>query len=177
MHHELNMSAVDVFKKNNANAINSVIRNMLCQRGCVDFKDFNGCEFDLDYITIQKSFDQSINANANTITKLDVYRQLVLIDSLYSTNVKRMRQFGLEEICDDIWNLCNDGCGNYSLQTLAKQLTVTNNLPAHISQLFTQPYGYIEGKKSLSAPSLLSKYFFFAAARCSQGGWGFPIYD
>ena len=112
------------------------------------------------------------------ITKDDIHRQLIVLDSLYTTNIERMREFGLEEIAEAIWKLCDNGAGVYALGNLTTKLGITNPLHPQITNIFSGKYGYIKGIQNTSAPSLLSKYFFFAAIACNNNGnWGFPIYD
>lgn len=115
--------------------------------------------------------EDSCNAE---ITKEDIYRQLVLIDALYSTNVYRMRKFGLKEITDAIWELCKDANSDkHSLGILSKKLIATQPLNQEVKNTFSLSYGNPAGK----ATSLLSKYFYFVAIVCPQENWGFPIYD
>ena len=158
----------------NACVINSWIREMLLTiEGCDNDSGFN-----IDYCAIKESFGVSGDSCSSSLSKLDIFRQLVLIDSLYSTNVNRMRQFGIAEICEDIWKRCDNHKGNHTLGTLTTQLDPTKPLPTDIAELFTNKYGYIKGVQSDSAPSLISKYFFFATTQCPLvGNWGFPIYD
>lgn len=112
------------------------------------------------------------------ITKEYIYRQLVLIDSLYSTNVYRMRKFGLEEITDVIWDLCKDTDSNkHTLGILSKKLIATQPLNQEVKDAFSFSFGYIKGNHAGKAPSLLSKYFYFVSIACPQDNWGFPIYD
>ena len=74
----------------NACIINGWIREMLLTiEGCDNDSGFN-----IDYCAIKESFGVSGDSCSSSLSKLDIFRQLVLIDSLYSTNVNRMRQFG-----------------------------------------------------------------------------------
>lgn len=134
--------------------------------------------FGIQHRAIREEFGGgSANACTLQITKSDIYRQLVLIDSLYSTNIVRMRQFGIEEIAEDLWNLCADGAGNHTLATLAKKIDITKPLPIDIITLFTNKYGYIKGAQNKTATSLISKYLHFVSLTYPQNAWGFPIYD
>ncbi len=130
--------------------------------------------FDTHFLAIKGAFDTNPHS---TISKEDIFRQLVLIDSLYSTNVVRMRQFGIEEIAEDIWQLCNDGKGDYRLSALTKKIDITKPLPNTVVVLFAAKYGYIKGRRNNGAASLITKYFHFASIACPQNDWGFPIYD
>mgnify|MGYP003313849935 FL=1 len=60
---------------------------------------------------------------------MDIYHRLILIDSLYSTNINRMRNFGLEEMTDVIWDLCDDRNGNHSDAHLAQSLAYLISFP------------------------------------------------
>lgn len=164
-----------------------ICENVYANHNDVDI-DWNGVEiiddaddatgFFNDFAIISKTFECNCKNNCqNIITKSDILMQLVLIDSLYSTNIKRMRAFGLEEICDDIYKLCDSGKGVHTLRTLTSKINATRDLSTNIASLFTKQYGYIKGGKAGSAPSLLSKYMFFATVACPADTWGFPIYD
>lgn len=164
------MSLLDVeqLKKNSdINLFNYLIKENL------EFQ-YGETGFNIQLHAIKGAFNTNPHS---TISKEDIFRQLVLIDSLYSTNVVRMRQFGIEEIADDIWHLCDDGKGNYTIAVLAQKIDITKPLPKVITNLFTNKYGYILGKKESSAASLISKYFHFVSIVCPQNDWGFPIYD
>lgn len=180
----------------NATYINQCIESMLprlcngsfCQ-GNLDFEplendieviedDVEATGFNSDFTLIKDIFSCEGGGYCNkNITKNDIMRQLVLIDSLYSTNIKRMRVFALEEICDEIWNLCDAGNGCHTLGTLTSKINATQNLHPSLLKLFTNSYGYIQGAQAGTAPSLISKYLFFATVACPVDQWGFPIYD
>jgi hypothetical protein len=99
---------------NNIQSINDCIRRMLAE------------EKDLKALSSNTAFGNNIEVIKRTFrpcpcptcphqfSKMDIYHRLILIDSLYSTNINRMRSFGLEEMTDVIWNLCDDGNGNHS---------------------------------------------------------------
>lgn len=141
-----------------------------------DADDVSG--FSSDFELIKEVFGCSAQGGCcNVITKNDIMRQLVVIDSLYSTNVNRMRVFGLEEICEDIWDLCDNGNGVHGLGILTSKVDATQNLKSSLASLFTKSYGYIKGAPAGKAPSLISKYLFMATVACPTDGWGFPIYD
>ena len=176
----------------NATCINECIKTMIARLYNtssipVDF-EWDGMEiiddaddvsgFSSDFELVKEVFGCSNKGGCcNVITKNDIMRQLVVIDSLYSTNINRMRVFALEEICDDIWDLCHNGNGTYGLAALTLQINATQNLQPTVVSLFTKPYGYIKGDKAGKAPSLISKYLFFATIACPVDAWGFPIYD
>ena len=74
--------------------------------------------------------------------------------------------------------LCDNGTGVHTLGNLTTKLSITSLLNSQITNIFSGKYGYIKGVQNTTAPSLLSKYFFFAAIACNNNGnWGFPIYD
>lgn len=164
------MSLLDIEQLEKNSDINLFIytlkKNLKIQNGITGF--------DTQFHAIKGAFDTNPHS---TISKEDIFRQLVLIDSLYSTNVVRMRQFGIEEIAEDIWLMCDDGKGNHTITTLSQKIDITKPLPQVITTLFTNKYGYIQGKQSDSAASLISKYFHFVSIVCPQNDWGFPIYD
>lgn len=127
---------------------------------------------------IRGGFCCSNNFCNGEITKEDIYRQLALIDTLYSTNVYRMRKFGLDEMMEVIWGLCKDANSNkHTLGILSKKLIATQPLIQELKDAFCSSYGYIQSNPAGKAPSLLSKYFYFVAIVCPQDSWGFPIYD
>lgn len=143
-----------------------------------DADDVSG--FSSDFKLVKEVFGGSTKewgSFCNIITKNDIMRQLVVLDSLYSTNINRMRTFALEEICDDIWDLCDNGNGTHGLGVLTSKINATKNLPGNFSSLFVKSYGYIKGSNAGKAPSLISKYLFMATVVCPADAWGFPIYD
>ena len=151
----------------NINQLNAWIAGML--------NDNKGkTSYDWNRHCIWGGFSCHDNSCNTEITKEDIYRQLVLVDTLYSTNVYRMRKFGLEEITDAIWELCKDVNSNkHTLGILSKKLIATQPLNQEVKDKFNLSYGNPAEK----APSLLSKYFYFVVIACPQDNWGFPIYD
>ena len=141
-----------------------------------DMYDVTG--FESDFILIKDLFSCSGQECCNApIRKYDIMRQLVVIDSLYSTNINRMRVFALEEICDKIWALCSNGSGNHTLGNLISRINDTQALDSGICALFSSSYGYMKGLPAGNAYSLISKYLYFATIACPIDKWGFPIYD
>ncbi len=176
----------------NATYVNECIKSMilrLCNHPSesVDFEwdgvriiddadDVSG--FSSDFELVKEVFGCPVQGGCcKTITKNDIMRQLVVIDSLYSTNINRMRVFALDEICEDIWNLCDNGNGVHGLGILTSKINATQALGSALASLFTKSYGYIRGAQAGKAPSLISKYLFMATLACPADGWGFPIYD
>lgn len=145
----------------------------------IDDNDDDTSGFSSDFELVKEVFSCSAQGSCccNAITKNDIMRQLVVLDSLYSTNIKRMRVFGLEEICEDIWDLCDNGNGVHSLGILTSKIDATQNLKSSLASLFTKSYGYIKGAQAGKAPSLISKYLFMSTVACPVDTWGFPIYD
>lgn len=152
--------------------INDCIVDMLNESA-----DVLGSGYNVNRDAIEGAFTCKGNHCEIEITKVDIYRQLALIDTFYSTNVIRMRRFGLEEMVDEIYELCNNGQGKYTLGTLSSKLNATVPLHPRVKPLFTMPFGYVDGLHNSKAPSLLSKYFYFVALVCPIDNWGFPIYD
>lgn len=167
---------------NNIQSINDCIRRMLAE------------EKDLKALSSNTAFGNNIEiikrifrpcpcpTCPHQFSKMDIYHRLILIDSLYSTNINRMRSFGLEEMTDTIWDLCDDGNGNHSNAHLAQSLSYLIMLQNQqnvtpLINAFNDEYGYINGSKAGKAISLLSKYFYFVALIQQVDDYGFPIYD
>ena len=156
---------------NFATKINEYIAEMLSES-----KDVT--DYDLNKNAIEDSFAcNGLNHCTSEIVKEDIYRQLALIDMFYSTNVYRMRRFGLEEMADGIYDLCKGTNGKHTLGGLSSKLNATRPLHPDVKRLFPFLFGYIDGVKNAKAPSLLSKYFYFVSLVCPIDEWGFPIYD
>ena len=186
---------------NNIQSINDCIRRMLAE------------EKDLKALSSDTAFGNNIEVIKRTFrpcpcptcphqfSKMDIYHRLILIDSLYSTNINRMRSFGLEEMTDVIWDLSDDGNGNHLDRNVVIKLqnfiycceknSCENNKGYFLKNLkigpwvdyfpirdvFNDEYGYINGSKAGKAISLLSKYFYFVALIQQVDDYGFPIYD
>ena len=73
--------------------------------------------------------------------------------------------------------MCDDGNGVHTLNTLTSKTSVAPSLNNSIKKLFQNSYGYIRGNDAGTAPSLISKYLFFASVACPNDKSGFPIYD
>jgi len=152
--------------------INKSIREMLQQQQEIE------TPFVTNHRAIKGAFTCGSKHCENAITKDSIYRQLALIDTFYSTNVHRMRQFGLEEMRDEILDLCRtSSTSTPTLGCLSGKLTATLPLNPQTKSAFYKPYGYITPSKQAIAPSLLSKYFYFVSIVCPMDDWGFPIYD
>ena len=180
---------------NNIQSINDCIRRMLAKEK--ELKDFSSdTAFGNNIEVIKRTFRPCPCPTCpHQFSKMDIYHRLILIDSLYSTNINRMRSFGLEEMTDVIWNLCDDGNGNHSDAHLAQSLAYLISFPQQQGGLirrsvtpytkfslplinaFNDEYGYINGSKAGKAMSLLSKYFYFVTLIQQVDDYGFPIYD
>ena len=167
------------------NYINECIREMMGLLEMADQSEMPFLQQDLNQETpfvtnhraIRRAFTCGDAHCESVITKDAIYRQLALIDLFYSTNVHRMFQFGLEELRDEIWDLCASGTSVHTLGNLSRKLTATAPLNIDIKAAFGKKYGYASPTKQVSAPSLLSKYFHFVTIVCPTDNWGFPIYD
>jgi len=157
-------------KNDFATEINGYIADMFCDSMVMT-------SYDINKNSIIGVFVCKEHHCANEITKEDIYRQLALIDMFYSTNVYRMRRFGLEEIADGIYDLCKGTNGRHTLGELSSKLNATRPLHPDVKRLFPFLFGYTDGVKNAKAPSLLSKYFYFVSLVCPIDEWGFPIYD
>lgn len=156
------------------------------ERGDCEKAVQNQTGFFADYLAILEAFKPCSHPQCPCIlTYNDIYRRLVLIDSLYSTNVVRMRKFGIKHIAQEIWQLCNNNQGVYSDVVLVNKVCYYlscvrqgNGYTNSIHSLITQAqYGYVNAVKQ-SAPSLISKYLYFLLqANSPKGADGFPIYD
>lgn len=190
----------------NIEEINGIIRDMLTFSSIitdngtidVDVVDCQSCEFGkqpsctaLDGKLLSNSYRANFDAirdlfsHRGILTKMLIYQRLAILDSFYGTNVNRMRQFGLEEITDAIWNECKTPNGNYAdsqLSDLAIDFVKNPNDNHRLTELFDGYYGYTIDKNSedclkpQKATSLISKYLFFLVL-ASGDKMGFPIYD
>lgn len=154
------------------------LRNKTNCQDCTDFFT--------DYFAILDAFTPCTHPQCPcSLTFNIIYKRLVLIDSLYATNVVRMRKFGIKHIAQEIWRLCNNGQGVYSDDVLVNKVRYYlshvrqgNGYIGSIHTLITQAqYGYVKDVKQ-SAISLISKYLYFLLqANSPSGADGFPIYD
>ena len=137
--------------------------------------------------------------STNGLQKIDIARRLALIDLFYTTNLNRYAEFGLSELTETIWNLCDDSKGNHTDSELAKKVedfvkecsfnpnTAYQN-PVY-KNLFspTAKFGItgVKEENGLKVPqkhgaeSLISKYLFFLLENHHTPGnmLGFPIFD
>lgn len=149
-------------------------------------------EYDIDYESIESLFSHCpISVCPNKLTKRLIYNRLAVIDNLYETNIVRMRRFGIADLTDSIWQLCDNGYGNHTDFELTKKAenfvltystTLYNNKPTnHIINAFTTGYGvFINSNNKVThskAPSIISKYLYFLLQTNHTNNIGFPIYD
>jgi hypothetical protein len=95
--------------------------------------------------------------------------RLILIDSMYSTNMDK-RLFGIKELADEILKLSQN-----SDRVLIDKINKFMQNPLEdeeIAYIFSKKFGMSKkGIENISAPSLISKYFYFLL------DYQFPIYD
>lgn len=109
-----------------------------------------------------------------------VYMRLVMIDTLYSTNVNSQRYYGIKELTDEIWMLAPNN--ESKLRCLVKEFRDCaiggSKKKSIIRKSFDKPYGiHANLNDGGKAVSLLSKYFYFLLLVDPKETLGFPIYD
>lgn len=184
-----------------AHDINQAIRKMIAQdedKACVKenankenpFSDKD--EYAIDYDAILPMF-KGCPLEGKCPCKFSInviYQRLAIVDNLYGTNIVRMRSFGLVDLAERIWELCDDGNGNHSDKVLidkaiqfvdrysTKQGSINND---ELTVAFNGGYGYTAYSKNKltkpEAPSILSKYIYFLFQAYMPNNIGFPIYD
>lgn len=111
-----------------------------------------------------------------------VYKRLIVIDALYSTNMDR-RYYGIEDMASTIYGLSpTDEDGLRKLVREFRDDLFTRGVSAGFSDpitaVFDKEYGIHKNLESAgTAMSLLSKYFYFLLLTDSTEKKGFPIYD
>lgn len=186
----LNMSKLNMA---NIQSINDCIRRMLDKEHEMKDALLDNTEFANNKDVIKRAFAPCPCPTCpHKFSKMDIYHRLILIDSLYSTNINRMRNFGLEDMTDVIWDLCEDNNGIHTDAYLAQRFEHCLGNPSNllrklglgsihfskpIFNAFNNVYGYIDAKPAGKAISLLSKYFYFVALVQRVDDYGFPIYD
>lgn len=134
-------------------------------------KRMNGFSFSRSPYGYGKEVIIKVFSQTSGEVKNDVITRLILIDSIYSTNVNGKRYYGIEELADAI--ICIDNLPLKLNQFLTKQASSED-----IAQLFNKKFGIKkDGGKFGKAPALLSKYFHFVASLSGECENGFPIYD
>jgi hypothetical protein len=104
------------------------------------------------------------SSNASLI----INARLTLIDSYYSTNIGKMRYFGISDIVETIMRISDS---DDNLVALAKELTMDHDVQK-LEELLEGSYGLSKNNEDKGkATSLLSKYLYFLSE------YKFPIYD
>ncbi|MDE6538392.1 MAG: hypothetical protein K2M13_10235 [Muribaculaceae bacterium] len=203
---ELKLQKIDI----SAAVINGCIADMLAvagREGTIQNNEelsANGEEYKLIQVTGYTTQFDVINSaykvsSTAGLQKIDIARRLALIDLFYTTNLNRFAEFGLAALTETIWDLCDDGHGNYSDSELVRKVEtfinecVTNTKAASSNLLYLKlfspkaKFGITDVKeengvnvaKKHSAESLVSKYFFFLLENFHTPGnvLGFPIFD
>lgn len=132
--------------------------------------------YDKNRDLIKSLFDPAIPYNVDV-----VYKRLVVIDSLYSTNMNQ-RYYGIEDMANTIYALSPSDAGlrvlvcNFRNKLFSVVFSDVSSDP--IANVFDKDYGIHKNLKSAgSAMSLLSKYFYFLLLTDPSEIIGFPIYD
>ncbi len=119
-------------------------------------------ENDTPYFRNRNVIDTLFKLKSDLSYQETVYIRLAIIDSFYSTNMKK-HVGGMEELAKAIVNISKD---DNDLKKKISQYMKSLNQP-YIEGLFETPYG----NPSAKAPSLISKYFYFLTEH------NFPIED
>lgn len=132
--------------------------------------------YDKNRDIIKSLFDPAIPYNVDV-----VYKRLVVIDALYSTNMNQ-RYYGIEDMANTIYALSPSDAGlrvlvcNFRNKLFSVVFSAVSSDP--IAEVFDKDYGIHKNLKSAgSAMSLLSKYFYFLLLTDPSEKIGFPIYD
>ena len=171
------------------NSINvNNIRNLM---GDIDAKITSGGTnlYDKNRDFIKSLFDPAIPYNVDV-----VYKRLVVIDALYSTNMNQ-RYYGIEDMANTIDDLSynagivpDDNLRN-RVRNFRDSLFLENDIVVYlgndivvyrdpIAKAFAMSYGIHKNlNQAGSAMSLLSKYFYFLLLTDPSEKIGFPIYD
>lgn len=110
-----------------------------------------------------------------------VYKRLIVIDALYSTNMDR-RYYGIEDMACTIYGLSPTNAGLRKLVCEFRDDLFTRGVSAvssdPITVVFDKKYGIHKNLVPAgTAMSLLSKYFYFLLLTDPTEKTGFPIYD
>lgn len=151
------------------------IRNLM---GDIDAKITSGGTnlYDKNRDFIKSLFDPAIPYNVDV-----VYKRLVVIDSLYSTNMNQ-RYYGIEDMANTIYalspsdNRLRDLVRNFRDTLFLRGFSAVYLHP--ITATFNMSYGIHKNLAPAgSAMSLLSKYFYYLLLTDPSEIIGFPIYD
>lgn len=132
--------------------------------------------YDKNRDLIKSLFDPAIPYNVDV-----VYKRLVVIDSLYSTNMNQ-RYYGIEDMANTIFEhsfcagIASDNNLRDKVQDFRNKLFPTSH---PIANVFGMSYGIHKNLAPAgSAMSLLSKYFYYLLLTGHPSDkLGFPIYD
>lgn len=140
--------------------------------------------YDKNRDIIKSLFDPAIPYNVDV-----VYKRLVVIDALYSTNMNQ-RYYGIEDMANTIYALSPSDAGLRVLVcNFRDSLFLGNDIVVYlgndivvyrdpIAKAFAMSYGIHKNlNQAGSAMSLLSKYFYFLLLTDPYEKIGFPIYD
>lgn len=152
-------------KQNISDIINLIANNILNAQG-------NGT-YNTQRQSIKKIFEQTSGNNYN---RQGIELRLIVIDSLYSTNMSK-RYFAFDELGEAILSL-----GKTEKEVIDKVISFRNNPEKENSELYeifeNKKYGiHKNGETAGEAKSLLSKYFYFQMMSRKDDVLGFPIYD
>lgn len=124
-------------------------------------------EAETDYMRGKKLISNFFSKN-KSITLEDIKLRLIIIDSMYSTQMNR-RLFGIEELANELYTI-SEGGNDYSLVNKSKEYIDSSN--TCIENIFSKKFGIDKkGKVKGVASSLISKYIYFLM------DYEFPIYD
>jgi hypothetical protein len=187
-------------KEDFAGKINLDIKKMLSYESKDEEKnnDKGNIGYDTQFDLIKHSFTVY---PSRELQLEDVATRLSLLDLFYTTNFNRFVEFGLHQLANVIWNLCEDPNGFHSDATLVDKVEKfvrdcsDPNKKAEDNEVFKQllddsvKFGLVrveeekeEEKEGVpignGAQSLVSKYLFFLLENNKSSNLlGFPIYD
>ncbi|MBQ8020640.1 MAG: hypothetical protein IJ263_09600 [Paludibacteraceae bacterium] len=159
--------------------VNSInVKNIRNLMGAIDAKITSGGTnlYDKNRDLIKSLFNPAIPYNVDV-----VYKRLVVIDSLYSTNMNQ-RYYGIEDMANTIFGhsfyagIASDNNLRDKVQDFRNKLFPTSH---PIANVFGMSYGIHKNLAPAgSAMSLLSKYFYYLLLTGHPSDkLGFPIYD
>ena len=164
----------------------SNVKKIQSLMGAIDAKITSGGTnlYDKNRDIIKSLFDPAIPYNVDV-----VYKRLVVIDALYSTNMNQ-RYYGIEDMANTIYALSPSDAGLRVLVcNFRDSLFLGNDIVVYlgndivvyrdpIAKAFAMSYGIHKNlNQAGSAMSLLSKYFYFLLLTDPYEKIGFPIYD
>ncbi|MBS7362288.1 MAG: hypothetical protein KIH03_00605 [Paludibacteraceae bacterium] len=156
----------------------SNVKKIQTLMGAIDAKITSGGTnlYDKNRDLIKSLFDPAIPYNVDV-----VYKRLVVIDALYSTNMNQ-RYYGIEDMANTIYALSPSDAGLRALVCNFRNTLFSGGFPAvylhPIATTFNMGYGIHKNLAPAgSAMSLLSKYFYYLLLTDPSEIIGFPIYD